>query len=134
MRKQIIVILIILVILIASAVWFLLARRVDVTFANTGETIFRYGKNNVVMEIKKEDILSMKKIFNGKLLYKDGPSCGFTEDIAIVLDDSMTFCIARDTCPIIYFKEENMYFRITDEEQMELYRILGGYGFVFPCV
>lgn len=49
---------------------------------------------------------SVKTIFNGKKLYKDNLSCGFSEAVSIKFDDEHTFCIARDTCQIVYWEEK----------------------------
>ena len=108
--------------------------RTNMDFAEHASVIFTYSEKEIDSTIKQEDFETIKKIFGNKKLYKDSPSCGFSEDVSVKFNDSQVFCIARDTCPIIYIKEKDKYFRITEEEKNELYEILETYGFTFPCV
>ena len=80
--------------------------------------------------VNESDALKITEILNGKHLYKDNPSCGFTEKQAIVIHDNKTFCIAMDECPILYYKEEDKYLRLSEEEYNQLLQIIEQYGFV----
>ena len=98
------------------------------------EVCFQYGNTNAINQLSDREVASVKTIFNGKKLYKDNLSCGFSEAVSIKFDDGHTFCIARDTCPIVYWEEKNRYIRLTDDEKTQLYNLLEPYGFIFPCV
>ena len=67
-------------------------------------------------------------------LYRDNPSCGFTEDVSIKFDDSQTFCFANDGCPIIYWKEKDKYFNIDEDEKSRLDIALKKFDILFPCI
>ena len=107
--------------------------RVDVSSANSGKTNFFYNDRKVVKTLSEDDLGKIKELFDGKHLYSDEPSCGFTENVSITMDEE-TFYIACDSCPIIYWKNKDKYFKLSDSEYTELTQILDSYGFVFPCV
>ena len=98
------------------------------------EVYFQYGNTDAINQLSNNEMESVKTILNGKKLYKDNFSCGFSEAVSIKFDDEHTFFIARDTCPIIYWKEKNRYVRLTEDEKAQLYDLLEPYGFIFPCV
>lgn len=107
---------------------------VDIGFVKSGKAIFIYDEEDIEIPLSNDELSILCSIFVNKKMYKDNPSCGFSEDISIKFNDSQTFCIARDTCPIIYWKEKRRYFRISEDEKMQLYCLLENYGFVFPCI
>ena len=85
--------------------------------------------------MKKKDLEKVKKIFHNKKLYRDNPSCGFSEDVSIVFDDGeQIFEPACDGCGIVYWKNKNKYFLLTDEETTIIHGILQTYNLKFPCV
>ena len=98
------------------------------------EACFQYENIDEISQLSDKDMESVKTIFNGKKLYKDNLSCGFSETVSIKFDDELTFCIAKDTCTIIYLKEKNEYIKLTENEKTQLYNLLKPYGFNFPCV
>lgn len=100
----------------------------------SGTAVFKYDSADISTPISDRDLSLLREMFHGKLITKDNPSCGFSEDVCIILDDKMTFCFACDACPIVCWKERERYFRITEEEQAELYALLKNYGFHFPCL
>ena len=108
--------------------------KVNMDFAKKAEVYFQYRDTDAINQLSDKEMESVKTIFNGKKLYKDNLSCGFSEAVSIKFDDEQTFCIARDTCPIVYWKEKNRYFRLTEDEKVQLYNLLEPYGFIFPCV
>lgn len=99
-----------------------------------GKAVFVHEKSNTTNTIKKDDIIVISNLFENKKLYKDNPSCGFVENVAVQLDSAGTFCIAQDGCPIVYWQEKNRYFQLSETEQEELYGVLEKYGFQFPCI
>ncbi len=108
--------------------------KTDMSFAESGTAVFKYGENNTEKKLSKNDLKKLTELFDGKVLYSDDPSCGFTENVAIVFNEKDCFCIANDTCPIIYWKNKDKYFKLLDKEYSELTYILYEYGFTFPCV
>lgn len=133
LKRKIVIVFALLVAVVIGGV-LLNAKRVELDSIATAEIVYIYGGKNISQELTEEEIQELKSLFDGKRIYRDTPSCGFSEDISIKLDASMTFCIARDTCPVIYWKEVDRYFKITEEEQHLLYELLEKYGVTFPCI
>ena len=95
--------------------------------------VFQDGDADITKPLSDEDSEIVRKIFNGKSLFSDSPSCGFSEDVALIIDGN-TYCIACDYCGIIYNVEEDKYFNLSDEENETLRNMLCEYGFTFPCI
>ncbi len=95
--------------------------------------VFRYGDADITKLLSDEDSEIVKEIFNGKNLYTDSPSCGFSENVALIIDGA-TYCVACDDCGIIYNIEKDKYFNLSDKENEILRSLLCEYGFTFPCV
>ena len=129
----IITIAIVFLIAVMSFLYYSHINRVNILFVNNGEARYIYGEKNNIKQIKQKDVENIIKILNGKIMYKDNPSCGFSENIAVIFNKTDTFCFARDTCPIVYWKEKGKYITLTYKEQKQLYDILKTYGFQFPC-
>ena len=87
-----------------------------------------------VYTLSSDDTEELRGIFAGKRLYRDNPSCGFDENASVKFGDSQTFCIAKDTCPIVYWKEKDEYIKLGEDEKTQLYDLLKPFGFSFPCV
>ena len=109
-------------------------RKTNMEFAKEAEACFIYGDVTTSQYLEGKDLETLKEIFDDKILFKDDSSCGFSEDISVRFNQSQTFCIARDTCPIVYWLEEDRYIRLTEEEKLLLYDLLEPYGFEFPCI
>ena len=125
---------IMLIVSILLGVFYLRSDKLNVDFVKKAEVCFQYGNTNAINQLSDKEVESVKILFNEKKLYKDNLSCGFSEAVSIIFDDEQTFCIARDTCPIVYWKEKNRYVRLTEDEKAQLYNLLEPYGFIFPCV
>jgi len=95
--------------------------------------VFQYGDADITKPLSDEDSEIVRKIFNRKSLFSDSPSCGFSENIALIIDGN-TYCIACDYCGKIYNVEEDKYFNLSDEENGTLRNMLCEYGFTFPCI
>lgn len=135
MKKAIWILSTIIVIVgILLGVIYLRQDKVNLDLVKKAEVYFQYGSTDAINQLSNNEMESVKTILNGKKLYKDNLSCGFSEAVSIKFDDEHTFCIARDTCPIMYWKEKNRYIRLTENEKTQLYNILEPYGFIFPCV
>lgn len=127
-------IVLIFVVVALAVILFLIVNRVNMDFAKKAETCFVYDDINSKNLLNDKELKELKTIFDGKIMYSDNPSCGFTEDISVKFNNNQTFCIARDNCPIVYWKEKNKYIRLSEKEKTKLYDLLSPYGFFFPCV
>ena len=129
---------ILIIILVLFAVLSYFTGITDMKKVTGGKAVFIYEEKNVDTPLSEEHLEVIKEIFDKKILYRDNPSCGFDENIAVKLCFSdnriYTFCFARDTCNGIYWKEKNKYFDVSESEQKQLHAILETYGFRFPCV
>ncbi len=134
MKRKRIYIISVIILGVLGLIFLLDSNKINITSVSEAEVIYVYGEKDISEELTEEELQELKSIFNGKRFYRANPSCGFSEDIAIKLDDAITFCIANDTCPIIYWKEAHRYIKLTEEEQQILYEILEKYGATFPCV
>ena len=95
--------------------------------------IFRYGDVDITQSMSHEDSDTVRRIFSKKNLFSDSPSCGFSKNVALTIGDD-TYCIACDNCGIVYNVNEDKYFHLSDQENETLRKLLGEYGFTFPCV
>ena len=136
MKRKILVLIVIIFVLVLVVLGIICfsIRKTNMEFAKEAETCFIYGDVTTSQYLEGKDLETLKEIFDDKILYKDDPSCGFSEDISVRFNQSQTFCIARDTCPIVYWLEEDRYIRLTEEEKLLLYDLLEPYGFEFPCI
>ena len=99
---------IIFLVVIFLGVIYLQFDKVNMEFVKEAEVCFRYGNIDSIYHLNNEELESLNAIFNGKKLYKDNLSCGFSEAVSIKFKQEQTFCIARDTCPIVYWKEKDI--------------------------
>ena len=134
MKKTIWVLSAIILVVTLLGVIYLRQNKVNMNMTKKAEVYFQYGDTEALNQLNDRELEAVKAIFDGKKLYKDNPSCGFSEAVSIKFDDERTFCIARDTCPIIYWEEKNRYIRLTENEKNQLYNLLEPYSFIFPCV
>jgi len=131
MKKWLILIAAIIMLII---LWHI-PERMKVTDVQSGKVVFRYGESNVDEMLSLSDLSSIKKMFSGKVVYKDMPACGFSESVSIQLNGgSQVFFVACDGCGLVYWKEADKYFRLYSFEKELLHSILKSYGFSFPCV
>lgn len=100
---------------------------------DTAVARFNYGDKDIEMEMSENDYKVVAEVLNGKELIEDVLECSFDENISIVIDDNH-YCIARDTCGIVYVKEEDKYLNLSEEENNRLRELLESYGFTFPCL
>ena len=108
--------------------------KADLTFADEGEAVFRYGERDAVQPISAEDLSRICDLLDGKRLYSDDPSCGFSDDVSVVMNGTERFCFACDSCPVVYWKNKNKFIKLSEKENEELKGILALYGFEFPCL
>ena len=108
--------------------------KADFAFADEGEAVFRYGERDAVQPISSEDLSRICDLLDGKRLYSDDPSCGFSDDVSVVMNGTERFCFACDSCPVVYWKNKNKFIKLSEKENEELKGILALYGFEFPCL
>ncbi len=103
---------------------------VNISDGTKATLIYIYDNKNINTELTDEESDTIRQMFDGKDLYSDNPSCGFSENISVRFGN-YTYCIANDSCGII--KVGFQYFNISDKEREELEKILKSYGAEFPC-
>ena len=89
--------------------------------------------SQILMIVENEDANIVSEVFKGKTLFSDSPSCGFSENVALIIDGN-TYCIACDTCGKIYSVKDDKYFNLDDSENETIRNLLCEYGFKFPCL
>lgn len=134
MKKHIMILIAVLALVSIVSILYIKTHQVRLDPASDGIAIFNYAGVNNIQPMEREAVEIIYNLFDGKMLYYDSPSCGFDDEISVRFDNSQTFCFACDGCPVIYWKEKNMYFRLSSSEQQELYNLLDTYGFQFPCI
>lgn len=97
----------------------------------SGSVICKYDDHNINSKLSQDDLKTIAKIFNNKELHYDSPSCGFDVNVAVILDGKH-YCIANDSCGVVYLAETNKYFVLSDKENTTVRRILNSYGFKSP--
>lgn len=113
--------------------WILPEQYVKINEDEQTELLYIYEDTIIYEKLSYDDAQKIKNIFNGKKLYKDSPSCGFTPYISIKIDDKF-FCLACDSCGKVKYLDENKYFSISDEERHIIVQIYQKFGGIFPCV
>lgn len=135
MRKKIIIIPVIVCILVITLSFLLWKNAiVNINVLTSGKIVYVYNDLSINELCKESELTTIYDIFNGKVLYRDNPSCGFSDEIAIVVNGGQTFCLPSDSCTIIYWKEKGKYFHISEEEMEQLHEIFEQYGAKFSCV
>ncbi len=132
MKKSIIFIVVIAIIFIVVHCFFI--KRVETSRFSKGKVVFKYDKTDVYEPLAIEDVELLKELIENKYLYKDSPSCGFSENISVVFEETEVFSIACDGCPIVYYQNKDRYFKLSKAENEELKTILLKYNFSFPCL
>lgn len=94
---------------------------------------YEYGGVSIHTQLKEADARKVCKMFGWRLLSRDCPSCGFSENASLSAG-GRTYCIACDSCPIIQDLQAGKYFGISESQRGELEGILKPYGAAFPCV
>ena len=130
-KSWILLFALILVFLVVSYVMFF---AVKINSKQVATAVYKYGDKDLVVSLTPDETSKIKKILSGHFLYIDNPSCGFSEEVSVRFGEDQTFCIARDNCAIVYWKEKDRYFSISKKQKEYLAEILSVYGFHFPCV
>lgn len=123
----------VLCVLIFVGLFYYFHSTIRISDGSFGVAKFIYGDMKIERKISDKNLNRLIDVFEGKTLKIDSPSCGFTENVSVKIDNK-TFCIACDTCGVIYLLEEDKYFYLSDEENETIRKILESYGFEFPCI
>ena len=130
MKKAVVII----VCFICAALFFLCCFFVRLPDGAAASVRYIYGEKNIETELSIEDKNAIIDILDGKLInIFDMPACGFADDVAVIIGGK-TFCIARDECGTVYYKEHNGYISLDSEENQRIRTILEDYGFSWPCI
>ena len=130
MKKYLWICILIIIVLAGLLIGFGL-KRVSISPESNGTVFFEFHDKRIQSDISEEHMKHITEIFNNKFLYSDYPSCGFSEDLSIKIDNN-TFCIASDSCGTVYLLEKDKYFRLSDDENKIIRHILISYGIDFP--
>ena len=88
MRKKIVITSIITCIIVVILIVFLWKKTIiNMNFLENGKLIFCYDDIYIKESCTEEELAIIFDIFNNKLLYKDNPSCGFSDEISIKIND-----------------------------------------------
>ena len=119
-------VLIVLLILIGYE---LTVNRVHIKYVKNGSVHFKDDGIDVTEKLSEEDLETIKGIFDGKLLYPEHLYWGYSEDSSISLEDGTEkYYISFDTCPVVYDKNRNEYFNISEKENDTIRSLLRKYG------
>lgn len=95
--------------------------------------VFHHNDTNVETQLSIQESEIIIDIIDGKRLYQDNPSCGFSEDISLVIDGKI-YSPACDDCCIIKDCSSGKYFSISRDQRETIEEIFESYGGYFPCV
>ncbi len=94
---------------------------------------YHYGDVQIDSALTDEEETTLRKILTGKRLHSDQPSCGFTDEIALLID-GVPYAFARDGCAVLRAGEDQQYISLTEEEHAKLRQIVERCGGTFPCL
>ena len=92
-----------------------------------------YDRENVSfdLELSQEEASIVLSVLNGKRRDLDmtvtGAGCGFGREQSIIIDES-TYCIAQDSCGVIWEDGTDNYYVVSDQEMDQLKEIFKAYG------
>lgn len=132
MKNQIFFILITIFVLLLSFI-LVSCRRTSVPYAKRAELRYQIGGETVSTEISDNDTQHIRSILSNRILYRDNPSCGFTQNVSISFDGKV-YCFACDGCSIIQDFDAGRYFSLDDTLYKTVIEILSKYGLSLPCI
>ena len=92
-----------------------------------------YDRENVSfdLELSKEEANVVLSVLNGKRRDLDmtvtGAGCGFGQEQSFLIDGS-TYCLAQDSCGVIWEEGTDNYYVVSDQEMNQLKEIFKAYG------
>lgn len=99
----------------------------------TVKLVYRYDYVDVETQLTQQESEKICDIFNGKVLLSDNPSCGFDENISLIINNKV-YSPACDDCCIVKDCSSGKYFNISRSERDTIEEIFVAYGGHFPCV
>ena len=127
MKAKAAILICIAICVVSTVLIVLLNNQTNLSFVETAKCVSSRGQT----ELSTEETMQICAMFDRKSLYRENLSCGFSESVTVVFNDNQTFCIACDSCPVIYWKEKDKYFNITEAQKKQLHSILKEYGLRF---
>ena len=124
------------IVLVTAAAFLVFCNISSVDFADKAVLHYTYVDKNINVTLSKEELNSVKKIINNKMLFYSEPSCGFDKNVSIELSGkgySETYCIACDECPILQNYNRNRYIDISKSDRETINNIFAKYGGHFAC-
>ena len=83
------------------------------------------------LELPKEEAGVVLSVLNGKRRDLDmsvtGAGCGFGQEQSFIIDGSI-YCLAQDSCSVIWEEGTDNYYRVTDQEMKQLKEIFNVHG------
>lgn len=92
-----------------------------------------YDRENVSFDLKlsQEEANIVLSILNGKQRDMDmtvtGAACGFGREQSFIIDGS-TYCLAQDSCGVIWEEGTENYYVVSDQEMNQLREIFKAHG------
>lgn len=92
-----------------------------------------YDRENVSfdLELSQEEANIVLSVLNGKRRDLDmtvtGAACGFEQEQSFIIDGS-TYCLAQDTCGVIWEEGTDNYYVISQQELEQLKEIFKAHG------
>lgn len=102
-----------------------------------GQVVYAYEEISFADELTASEVQAVITILDGKKQYSGFvtgvPSCGFDDDIAIIIDGER-FALACDDCGTLQNCNNRLFIDISDEERAILESIFTSRGGTFPCI
>ena len=129
-KKVLIIIVVAAIIISAGIVWF----KSTVIFHPSGTAVrVCYDRKNISfdLELSQEEAAVVLSVLNGKRRDLDmtvtGAGCGFGRELSFIIDRS-TYCLAQDTCDVIWEEGTNNYYVLSTQEMKQLKEIFKAHG------
>lgn len=119
-----------LILLIAAALCG--CSRVDIAEDQPVMLVFRCGDTAVEEPLSEAEAAQIIEIFQGKQLFFDNPSCGFSPDVSLRIG-GRAYCPACDKCCYVQDIFSLKCFKLTQAERDILESIFSAHGGFFPC-
>lgn len=130
--KKIIIACVAILVLVVMLVMLLGIELVKIANVQSGSIVYTIGNSAVNSELNSEDLSTVVRLFDSKVCTYENPSCGFDEEFQIILnsnDGPQVFYIAQDACGLIFWKNKQKYFTLSDQDNSYLRNLLNNnYG------
>ena len=135
MKKRVLTIIVVAAIVItAGIIWF----NSIVIFHPSGTAVrICYDRENISvdLELSQKEANVVLPVLNGKRRDLDktvtGAGCGFGRELSFIIDGS-TYCLAQDTCDVIWEEGTDNYYVLSTQEMNQLREIFNTQGGRLP--